>query len=99
MRLIQGSLTRQSSGVALPTEFFPDALQLLVEQRVRAERAVGDLGDLLRLVPVALQLLDLHALVDGHFEGQAPFHTEAAQGELATGYVADELVGPAGALD
>ena len=47
---------------------------------------------------MALQLLDLRALVDGHFEGEAPFHTEAAQGELATGYVADELVGPAGAL-
>src|SRR3977135_2157124 len=88
-----------STGFPPATEVFPDALQLLIEQRVRAERTVRDLGDLLGLLPVALELVPLRTLVHRHFEGEAPFDTQAAQRELATGDVADELAGAAGAFD
>src|SRR2546427_8104225 len=43
---------------------------------------IGDLGDLFGLLPVALQIFDLRALVHGHFEREAPFRAEAAQSEL-----------------
>src|SRR3977135_2990365 len=88
-----------STGFPPATEVFPDALQLLIEQRVRAERTVRDLGDLLGLLPVALELVHLRTFVHRHFEGEAPFDTQAAQRDLATGDVADELVGAAGAFD
>src|SRR4029077_16974187 len=57
------------------------------------------LGDLLGLLPLALQLFDLGVLVDRHFEGESPLDAQAAQGELATRYILDELLGAAAGLD
>src|SRR5260221_10828717 len=48
---------------------------------------------------MALELVALRALVNRHFEREAPLRAQTAQRELAAGHVADQLVGPAGAFD
>jgi len=37
-------------------------------------------------------------LVDRHFERESPLRAQAAQGELATRHIPDELLGPARGL-
>src|ERR1051325_3234354 len=68
--------------------------QLLLELRRRAEHSVGDIGELLRLLPLPLQLFDLRALVHGHFQRESPLGRETAQGELAARDVTDQPVRP-----
>src|SRR5207237_8692093 len=76
----------------LLTDPLSQPAQLLVDPRVKAEHAVGDLGDFLGFFPLTLQLLDLATLVDCHLQGEAPLVREAPQRELAPGHSVSQLL-------
>src|SRR5213592_3706167 len=73
--------------------------QLFLQLRGGGEQAVRDLGDLLGVLPLPLQRFDLRLLVHRDLEGEPPLRGDAAKRQLPPGHVADEALGPAGALD
>ena len=53
--------------------------QFVLDFSGRAERPVRNVGDLLRLLPLPLELLDLRAFVHRHFQGQPTLGTQRPQ--------------------